>query len=103
MSGGQRRGELSPNWRGDDAGYAAWHRRVYARFGAPQLCDFCGDTEAGRYEWATRHEVVGWSLDRDAWARLCRKRHRSYDMNPEWQARITEGVRRYHANRRMAS
>src|SRR5690606_22478544 len=49
------RDQWGPNnsaWRGDDAGYQAFHRRLYSRFGKPNRCSECGTTEAQHYDYA---------------------------------------------------
>jgi hypothetical protein len=71
------RGPLHPHWKGDAAGYQAFHMRLYALLGAPQQCARCGTSDTSRtYDWAN---LSGRYADMDDYARMCRQCHRRYD------------------------
>lgn len=69
-------GPLNPNWRGDDAGYDALHRRLYTRFGKPSSCAVCNTTEAKRFDYAN---LSGRYEDIEDYAPMCRSCHAIYD------------------------
>jgi hypothetical protein len=68
--------ENNDSWRGDDAGYSAFHKRVEAVHGKPCLCAMCGTTDADWYDWAN---LTGKYHDINDYKRMCRKCHRQYD------------------------
>ena len=63
------------NWKGDDAGYSAFHRRLYKN--QPKKCEVCGTTdESSLYDWAN---VTGRYNDPDDYKRMCRSCHAKHD------------------------
>lgn len=62
-------------WKGDDAGYQAFHLRVQRQRGKPSRCEMCGTTE-GQFEWAN---LMGDYADVMDYARLCVPCHRTRD------------------------
>lgn len=62
-------------YKGDEASYSAFHKRVVAERGKPQLCDECGETE-GRIEWSN---LSGNYTDVNDYARLCVSCHKRLD------------------------
>lgn len=68
-------GENNPNWKGDEATYAALHLRVQRLRGDPMECEKCGCTD-GNFEWANR---TGDYADVNDYVRLCIPCHRKYD------------------------
>lgn len=71
-----QRGSANSSWRGSDATYATFHKRVEVARGTPSACDGCGTTEACRYEWAN---LTGNYQDTDDYSRLCVSCHRKHD------------------------
>lgn len=70
-------GENNSSWKGDDAGYAALHYRVYKAKGKPQKCDECGSKDKRRrYQWAS---LTGKFHDIDDYKRMCQSCHAKYD------------------------
>jgi len=68
-------GENNTSWKGDKASYEALHYRLYATFGRPAKCDFCGTTEAKAYDWAC---IGDYRTPKD-YRRLCRSCHHTLD------------------------
>lgn len=63
-------------WKGDQATYAAFHYRLYSRFGKPSKCTSCGTDSAEHYDYANltgRYECV------DDYAAMCRSCHWKLD------------------------
>ena len=71
-----QRGEKNAYWRGDDAGYAGFHRRVEYSRGKPEHCSACDRSGPGRYEWAN---LTGHYEDIKDYVRLCTDCHRTFD------------------------
>lgn len=72
-----RWGSDNPNWRGSNASYGAWHRRVIRAKGQPSQCSRCGTSEPDiRYEWAN---LTGNYEDPDDYERMCIRCHNDYD------------------------
>jgi len=70
-----QRGENNNNWKGDNATYEAYHRRM--RQCQPQKCEICGTTDPEKhYEWASMSKKYH---DPDDYKRLCRSCHSKYD------------------------
>lgn len=70
-----QRGERNACWKGDKAGYAALHRRLYD--GQQKHCDVCGESDPDkRYEWAN---LTGHYEDRSDYKRMCCSCHRKHD------------------------
>lgn len=89
-------GDLSPSWKGDEAGLDAQHKRVVRKRGRPQKCSQCGTEDPAKYyHWAfnntgDRNNV--WDYNR-----MCAGCHRSYDDefaprgSRHGNAKLTEG------------
>jgi hypothetical protein len=71
-----QRGEMNDTWRGDEAGYQAFHRRLYAKHGKPTECAECGTTTAKHYDYAN---LTGLYADLNDYAPMCRSCHWKYD------------------------
>lgn len=70
-------GSANASWRGDKAGYAAFHRRLYAKLGKPVSCSVCGTNDAARsYDYAN---LSGRYQDMQDFAAMCRSCHWKYD------------------------
>lgn len=69
-------GQANNNWRGDDAGYAAFHKRLYALFGKPAKCSVCLTQDSGHYDYAN---LSGNYADVSDYASMCRSCHWQYD------------------------
>lgn len=70
-------GAANAYWKGDAAGYQAFHRRLEARFGKPRKCDVCGYSDpTKRYEWAN---LTGHYEDDSDFKRMCVPCHRRHD------------------------
>jgi hypothetical protein len=69
-------GERNASWKGDEASYAAFHRRLYALHGKPSECSQCGTTEASHYDYAS---LSGQYHDLSDYAPMCRSCHAKYD------------------------
>lgn len=70
--------ELSSQWKGDEAGLDAQHKRIRAVRGAPRQCDHCGTTDPDKYyHWAFNN--TGNRLNVWDYLRLCASCHRIYD------------------------
>ena len=72
------RGPAHGKWKGDSAGYVAFHQRLGRLRGKPQHCERCGTTDPDKqYEWAN---LTGRYEDPADYQRMCKSCHRSYDM-----------------------
>jgi len=70
-------GEANHSWKGNDAGKQAFHRRLYARFGKPCVCQKCGTDAKGKsYDYAN---LTGHYEDLDDYMPMCRSCHWRYD------------------------
>jgi hypothetical protein len=70
-------GENNSSWKGNDACYSAFHRRLEAKFGKPKKCEVCGaDHINGIYDWAN---LTGHYEDINDYKRMCRSCHWKYD------------------------
>ena len=69
-------GNINGNWKGNAASYDAFHKRVSAKRGRPQLCEECGKTK-GRMQWSN---LNGNYADVNDYARLCISCHRRIDL-----------------------
>ena len=68
-------GTSNANWKGDKAGYAALHRRLYNN--QPQKCEVCGTIDPDkRYEWAN---LTGDYTNPKDYSRMCGSCHKRYD------------------------
>lgn len=72
-----KRGEECNAWKGDRAGYAARHQRVYILYGKAYKCERCRTKTAKRYEWANLSGE--YKLERTDWKQLCVSCHRRLD------------------------
>jgi hypothetical protein len=70
-----QRGSANSSWKGDDATYAALHKRVEVLRGRPHRCEHCPQTN-GRFEWANVSGNYASELD---YIRLCISCHRKFD------------------------
>jgi len=74
---GQTSNEANVNWKGDDVGLVALHNWVARKYGKPQNCEDCGDTNKSVYHWAN---ISGeYKRDRSDWKRLCALCHKKLD------------------------
>lgn len=73
---GDHSGEASPNWKGENVGYAALHKWVVLHKGKPDHCEYCIKPK-GRFEWANKSHEYKRVLD--DWIQLCTRCHRKYD------------------------
>lgn len=69
-------GENNDSWKGDKAGYAAFHRRLYSKFGKPDICSVCGTKKSKNYDYAN---LTGKYEDIKDYAPMCRSCHWKYD------------------------
>lgn len=70
-------GKNNDSWKGNKAGYAALHYRVYTIYGNPKKCDVCNLKDKNRkYHWAN---LTGKFEDIDDYKRMCISCHRKYD------------------------
>lgn len=70
-------GENNDSWKGDNATYAAFHKRMYALFGKPNKCEICGtDDELKNYHWAS---LTGKYNEPSDFKRMCHSCHAKYD------------------------
>jgi hypothetical protein len=71
-------GELSSQWKGNDAGLDAQHKRISSVRGTPRLCSRCGTTDPGKYyHWAFNN--TGDRFNIWDYIRLCAGCHRTLD------------------------
>lgn len=68
--------EKNSYWRGDDAGYKAFHKRVEAARGTPQHCSACETVDAPRFHWAN---LTGRYEEIYDYVRLCAACHSRLD------------------------
>ena len=69
--------EDNDSWKGAEAGYAAFHRRLDALKGRPKKCDRCQTTDPTKhYDWAN---LTGHYDDPADYQRMCRSCHWKYD------------------------
>ena len=71
-----QRGENNANWRGGEAGYHAFHKRLYALHGKPGRCSVCGTAESGCFDYAN---LTGNYADPTDYAPMCRSCHWKLD------------------------
>lgn len=85
-----RKGEQSPNWKGDNVGTNALHEWVKKNLGRPMKCEHCNTTTAKKFEWANKSQEYKRELS--DWLRLCTKCHAKYDYStrlPKWRATMS--------------
>lgn len=84
-----KRGEDSPNWKGDDVGYPGVHDWVRLHKGRPNKCGICGSSDAKKYEWSNKSGE--YKRDITDWQSLCTKCHMDYDgLREKWKATVTK-------------
>lgn len=72
-----QRGEKNSSWKGELAGYHAFHRRLYAARGRPSNCEVCGTSDPERsYDYAN---LSGRYQDMADYKAMCRSCHWKYD------------------------
>ena len=72
-----QRGSANKNWKGNGAGYQAFHRRLDSVNGRPRKCEVCGTTDSERkYDWAN---LSGRYDDPSDYKRMCRSCHWKHD------------------------
>lgn len=72
-----QRGSKNDSWKGNQAGYAAFHKRIEVLNGRPRKCEKCGTTDLRkRYDWAN---LTGRYEDPKDYRRLCRSCHFKMD------------------------
>jgi hypothetical protein len=69
-------GDSNSSWKGQEAGYAALHRRIYSLFGKPVKCSRCDTEESKNYDYAN---LTGNYTDINDYAPMCRSCHWKYD------------------------
>jgi len=70
-----QKGENNNNWKGDQAGYSALHRRLY--HSQPMKCEECGTSDPSRrYQWAS---LTGNYSEPSDYKRMCQSCHARYD------------------------
>lgn len=76
----KKRNQTGPNndsWKGDEAGYQAFHLRVSRMRGKPQKCSACSTEDPDKnYDWAN---MTGDYSDIWDYKRLCRSCHAQHD------------------------
>lgn len=74
---GTQEKEKNYNWRGDNIGYYAIHRRIEVLLGKPKYCENCKSDKEKWYDWAN---ISGeYKYDITDWKRLCRSCHMKED------------------------
>lgn len=72
-----QRGPKNDNWKGDDAGKQAFHRRLYSAYGKPTQCALCETAdETKSYDYAN---LTGRYHDITDYVPMCRSCHWIYD------------------------
>lgn len=71
-----QKGVKNSSWKGDKAGYDAFHVRVEVLRGKPSTCETCGTTNAKAFDWAN---LTGRYQDPWDYKRLCRSCHARLD------------------------
>ncbi len=65
-------------WKGDEAGYSAFHERLTRKRGQPKKCEQCGTTDPERsYDWAN---LTGKYEEPSDYKRMCRSCHWKHDL-----------------------
>jgi hypothetical protein len=71
------RAENNCLWKGNNAGYYAFHKRVQLKRGKPFYCEICGKKNKNAiYEWAN---LTGNYSDVNDYKRMCKHCHVKYD------------------------
>ena len=76
------KGEKSPAWKGNNAGYKTIHKWVSKNLGKPDTCEHCGRSNLSGYfiDWANKSRK--YKRDLTDWLRLCKPCHKVYDRQP---------------------
>ncbi len=84
-------GMSARRWRGERAGYVAFHSWLKKYYGKPNKCEnlSCTFKKPKRYEYALR-EGCKHNHKRENYIMLCTSCHRKYDMTPELKERLTK-------------
>lgn len=69
------KGEMNPNWKGDNVSYSSLHTWVRNSLGKPKKCSHCPATT--NLDWANKSG--NYKRDVKDWISLCRKCHIWYD------------------------
>lgn len=70
-------GSKNHMWKGNDAGYSAFHFRVERLKGKPRKCEVCGSVDLSKaYDWAN---LTGRYEDPNDYKRMCRSCHWKHD------------------------
>jgi len=74
-----RKMELCPTWKGENAGYQAKHSWIKRMFGSPETCEECKKTGlcGKKIQWANISQE--YKRIRSDWRRLCTSCHRIFD------------------------
>jgi len=78
-----KKGEDSPNWKGDKVGQEALHNWVQKHLGKPSKCEHCKTTKVKKFEWANISQK--YKRDLKDWVRLCTKCHAKFDRPTRYQ------------------
>jgi hypothetical protein len=88
-------GEKNAGWKGSNASYNSFHRRVIDVKGRASSCDDCGTLDAKVYDWAN---LTGRYEDIDDYKPLCRSCHQKHDGARRREA----GIKRHTGRNRAA-
>lgn len=70
-------GDRNHMWKGEKAGYKAFHQRLYQLKGRPKKCEICGTIDSNiSYDWAN---LTGKYDDPSDYKRMCRSCHWKHD------------------------
>ena len=82
-------GENNDSWKGNNAGYSAFHYRVIKKRGQPKVCEYCKTEIAKRYEWAN---LTGKYEDVNDYVRLCGSCHKKLDRGTKNKINIRRSI-----------
>jgi hypothetical protein len=69
--------------------YDALHSRLRRKYGHALICEFCGDKEVKRYEWALKKGRT-YSMNIKDYMQLCCSCHRKYDITDDIKNKMSE-------------
>jgi len=73
----KRKRQDNPQWKGNNAKYAAFHLRVQQNRGTPQKCEICKTEDKNKtYEWASINKRYS---DINDYKRMCKSCHNLFD------------------------